>query len=45
MGISRFYEEANEDFDIFGLINNEWIEFKKGIDFEGFLLKRKNNDL
>lgn len=42
MGISRFYKEANKDFDIFGLLNNEWIEFKKGIEFDGFLLKRKN---
>lgn len=41
MGISRFYLEAKEDFDIFGLINNEWVEFDKGIEFDGFLLKRK----
>lgn len=41
MGISRFHIEAKKDFEIYGLLNNEWIEFKKGIKFDGFLIKRK----
>jgi len=41
MGISKYLEEAQEDFAIFGLLGDEWIEFEKGIDFEAFLVKRK----
>lgn len=26
---------------IFGLLNDEWVDFEKGIDFDAFLIKRK----
>lgn len=41
MGISKHLEQAKEDFDIFGLLNDEWVDFEKGIDFDAFLIKRK----
>lgn len=43
MGISKFNTEAEKDFEIYGLLNNEWVEFKKGIEFDGFLIKRKRH--
>jgi hypothetical protein len=41
MGITRFLEEANTDFEILGEKNNDWEYFKKNIDYEGFLVRRK----
>tara|TARA_Y100000815_G_scaffold112789_1_gene101607 strand:+ start:34082 stop:34519 length:438 start_codon:yes stop_codon:yes gene_type:complete len=41
MGITKYFEEARKDFDIYGLLNNEWIEFEKGTEFDAFLIKRK----
>lgn len=41
IGISKHYDEAAKHFDIYGLLNNEWIEFEKGIEFDAFLIKRK----
>ncbi len=41
MGISKYYIEAKADFDIYGQLDNKWESFKKGVDYEGFLVKRK----
>ena len=41
IGITKFLAEVKQDFTIFGLINNSWVEFEKGIDFDAFLIKRK----
>jgi hypothetical protein len=41
MGISKYYLEAKADFDIYGQLDNKWESFKKGVDYEGFLVKRK----
>jgi hypothetical protein len=42
MGINRYLNEAQEHFYIFGKLNDEWVPFKKEIDFEAYLVKRKN---
>ena len=42
MGISKFYRELQKDFEIFGQLDEGWEKFENGIDFEGFLVKRKN---
>jgi len=39
-GISKYYEEAVKDFEIYGLFENEWIDFNPNTDFEAFLIKR-----
>lgn len=39
-GISKYYEEAVNDFEIYGLFENEWIDFNPNTDFEAFLIKR-----
>ena len=41
IGITKHLEEAGKDFDIYGLLNKEWIEFEKGIEFDAFLIKRR----
>jgi len=42
MGISRYWEEVRRDFYILGQLNNEWQPFVIGIDYEAFVVKRKN---
>ena len=39
-GISKYYKEAVIDFEIYGLFENEWIDFNPTADFEAFLIKR-----
>ena len=41
MGITRFYEEMQEDFILFGRIGKEFYNFKIGMEYEGFLAQRK----
>lgn len=42
MGISRFLEEVKIDFEILGELGDDWEEFKTGIEYEGFLVRRKS---
>lgn len=42
MGITKYLAEAKTNFEVYGLLNEEWIEFETGIDFEAFLIKRKH---
>ncbi|WP_426669537.1 DUF6934 family protein [Mucilaginibacter sp. McL0603] len=41
MGISKYFGDAQSDFEIFGQIHNEWEPFAKGTDYEAFVVKRK----
>jgi hypothetical protein len=41
MGISKYITEVKSDFEIYGETEEEWQEFKKGVEYEGFLVKRK----
>ena len=41
MGIANNYEMIKEDFEVFGLRNNQWYPFEKNVDFEAFLIRRK----
>jgi hypothetical protein len=41
MGITRFYEEIQKDFFLFGRINKQFYEFEIGKEYEGFLAERK----
>ncbi len=29
MGITKYFDEVNQDFEIYGLLEGEWEEFKK----------------
>lgn len=42
MGLSKYIDEMQLDFEVYGLFNQEWESFVKGADYEAFLAKRKN---
>jgi hypothetical protein len=41
MGINKYWDEINPHFEILGRINGRWDPFKKGINYEAFLGRRK----
>ncbi len=41
IGISNNVEEIQEDFEVFGLADEDWQPFQKQTEFEAFLVKRK----
>jgi hypothetical protein len=43
MGITKYINEVESDFEILGELNSEWQLFKKNTEYEGFLVRRKNN--
>lgn len=43
IGITKFYDQVTEDFEIYGEIENGWEPFKKGKDYNGYLVKRKTS--
>ncbi len=44
MGISKFLDEVADDFTIYGEIENVWELFKRDVEYEAFLVKRKNEN-
>ena len=43
MGISKYIDEVKQDFSVFGMLNNEWYEFEREIDYTAFLVKRNKS--
>jgi hypothetical protein len=41
MGISKYFDEVKQDFQVFGMLDGEWQEFEKEIDYTAFVVKRK----
>lgn len=41
MGINKYFTEVEEVFHIFGEMNQNWVPFESGIEFEGYAVKRK----
>lgn len=41
MGINRYFDLVHEDFEMFGLTQNEWEHFIKGKDYQAFVVQRK----
>lgn len=41
MGINRFYDEIQNDFYLFGQIDNKLYNFEIGKEYDGFLAQRK----
>ena len=41
MGITKYFSEVNENFEILGERNDDWEPFKNNIKYSGFLVKRK----
>lgn len=45
MGINKYFEIVQEDFEIFGLTQGEWERFIKGNDYKAFVVQIKNVNL
>ena len=45
IGIAKFIEEIQSDFEIYSEKNEEWKPFTKGENYDAFLLKRKQISL
>jgi hypothetical protein len=41
MGITKYLNDIRKDFEVLGLKENLWHPFKKEIEYEAFLVKRK----
>ena len=43
MGLTKYLLEIAEDFDLYGQKEGEWQNFEKGVEYEAFLVQRKND--
>lgn len=43
MGIAKYLEEIINDFYIFGQLDDDWHEFDKNVNYDGFVVKRKKS--
>ena len=41
MEIAKYFNEVKYDFYVFGLLNGEWEEFQKDVDYTAFVVRRK----
>lgn len=41
IGISKYFDEVKKDFIVFGMLNGEWKEFEKEVNYTAFVVKRK----
>ena len=41
MGITKFYEQMEKDFYLYGQIGEDFVEFQIGTEYDGFLAQRK----
>ena len=41
MGITKYLSEVKADFEILGEKNEDWESFKQGVEYDGFLIRRK----
>ena len=41
MGINKYLNDVENDFEIYGELKNNWCIFDKDINFEGFVVRRK----
>jgi hypothetical protein len=44
MGITKFYSEVKEDFEVLGQRNDDWEPFHKNVEYEGFLARRNSKN-
>ena len=43
MGITKYFDEIQKDYYIYGLRKQEWESFEKEVEYEAFLAKRKKS--
>ena len=41
MNISKYWDEIKKTFEIFGIRNNEWEPFRKGVNYSAFIARRR----
>lgn len=41
IGITNYIKEIKKDFEVYGLKDGKWVEFKNGTEYSAFLVKRK----
>ena len=41
MGITNNWQEITNEFEVYGLVNEDWELFEAGTDYEAFLVRRK----
>jgi len=41
MGITKYLDEVRQDFHVFGLLEGEWRDFERDVEYSAFLVKRK----
>ena len=44
MGITKFISEIENDFEVLGETSNEWEAFRKNVEYEGFLVRKKRKN-
>jgi hypothetical protein len=42
MGVTKFFSEVNECFEILGEREGDWESFRKNVSYDGFLVRRRN---
>jgi len=43
MGITKHITHAKKNFEIYGILEDNWELFRKNVDYEGFLVMRKKH--
>jgi hypothetical protein len=41
MGINKYYDTVEQDFEIYGQAEGEWEPYQKGKDYQAFVVRRK----
>lgn len=44
MGIAKFLAEIEDDIEVLGERNDDWETFRRDVEYEGFLVRRKNDE-
>jgi hypothetical protein len=43
MGINKYYDDINDELEIYGRIKDEWYPFEKNRDYSAFIAKLKTS--
>ncbi|MBS1660779.1 MAG: hypothetical protein JST68_06985 [Bacteroidetes bacterium] len=43
MGLTKYLKEIIEDFELYGQNEGKWQDFEKGVEYDAFLVQRKND--
>lgn len=42
MGITRYFEEVQDDLEIYGQFKNDWQPFQRGVNYDAFIVRLKS---